>query len=100
MMRRGRVEVEEGGRASIIRLKGRSCRSVSSSFCPAKVGEVEHERRRHCDRVITVHHACLSGFSSASCAVQVLFLQIEPNQSQLVIACFFSLSLLVFSRES
>lgn len=74
MMGRGCAGVREGGRASIIRLKGRSSRYVSSSFCPAKVGEVEDERRRHCDRVITVHHACLSGSSSASCAVQVLFL--------------------------
>lgn len=54
-----------------------------------KVGEVEDERGRHCDRVITVHDACLSASSSARCSVQVLFLQFEPSQSQLVIVCSF-----------
>lgn len=82
-------EGEEAGRPSS-RLKGRSSRKVSSGFCPAKVGEVKDERGRHCGRVITMQRACLSGPSSASCSVQVLFFfQFESNQSRLVIIIFF-----------
>lgn len=86
----GRGEGEEAGRPSS-RLKGRSSREVSSSFCPAKVGEVKDERGRHCGGVITVQHACLSGPSSASCSVQALFFffQFESNQSQLVIIMYY-----------
>lgn len=88
MGRARRGEGEEAGRPSS-RLKGQSSLSVSSSFCPVKVGEVKDKRERHCGGVIAVQHACLSGPYSVSCSVQLLpYFNLSPTKPSWLILYF------------